>query len=240
MNKLTGRCSLAARGVFALGVALAAVASGGAGRAATVVGAGNTAGDGVDEASIMDLIDQTDTVVLGPGTYTVTTFSTQYDNSASGTLIPFLVSDNGSGGFAFLAVGASVADLSDTGSFQSYAFGGDDSFTLNAPTQVDVGFYFLNTGTLGSYAPIDYDDGAGQAFQYYAYSFVQGGLAATPTPSVGGAPSGYWSAYVSRTYDFSETIWAVPEPSAWTLLIVGLGAVGAGLRSRRRTTSATA
>ena len=38
----------------------------------------------------------------------------------------------------------------------------------------------------------------------------------------------------------SLTLGAVPEPSAWALMILGFGGVGASLRTRRRATAATA
>ena len=46
-----------------------------------------------------------------------------------------------------------------------------------------------------------------------------------------GTPNGTWNGQFVFTYDGAP---AVPEPATWALMIVGFGAIGASLRSRRR------
>lgn len=97
-------------------------------------------------------------------------------------------------------------DTALTGAFRGY---NDDYFSLNSQLNLNLaaGNYVLSIG------------------RYYfseseARSFNAGGQSAGTTYSV----------------TFDQTVGlagAVPEPSAWALLILGFGAVGAGMRQRR-------
>jgi len=42
---------------------------------------------------------------------------------------------------------------------------------------------------------------------------------------------------VNYTLTITEAAAAVPEPATWGLMLAGFGVVGAGLRSRRRSTT---
>jgi hypothetical protein len=204
---------------LAVALGCLAIAAGGVAQAVTV-GPGATTINMNDTSSPITVVELADSTVLAAGTYTVADFSTQFTSSAAGTLTPFLVADNG-GVFTPLAIGASFTNVTATGAFQSYAFGGSDTFTLTAATQVDAAFTFS-----GVDSPVGFLNGSGSTFIFYS--------AGAPSPDLGTALDGGLTGAFPRTYDFSLTIAGVPEAGTWALMIVGLGAAGAALRARRR------
>ncbi|MDB5483705.1 MAG: hypothetical protein JWO83_4758 [Caulobacteraceae bacterium] len=140
-------------------------------------------------------------------------------------------------GFA-LASTAGAASAAQV--FESYNYYSGDYANIfvtnnSASTYSDV---TINGVDLGSVAP-----GASSA-NYYAGDPCEGGPCfALVTVTVGASTSTgnfYLPDYDFNTTQLVGTISTVPEPAAWALMLVGVGAVGASLRASRRTKLATA
>lgn len=77
--------------------------------------------------------------------------------------------------------------------------------------------------------------------RFVNFRFVNALTAGGTNALVPGAPtSGSWECsncgnIREVTGGFATTLGAVPEPTTWGLLVLGFGAIGAGMRSRRRT-----
>jgi hypothetical protein len=116
------------------------------------------------------------------------------------------------------------------------AAGGVSPVTLTTPSQFSYSLYsapsFYN---LGSYNAYETFGGAG--YRVFLGFDKDGGVLA----STGFGSSSIQQAFASPAYAISgtitegaQTVSAAPEPSAWTLMIVGVAGVGGMLRYRRR------
>ena len=158
-------------------------------------------------------------------THTADFFNYQFEEANPGqplgvSVQPFLAVANGSD-YEVIALGDTVTFVSPT-AFISTPFGGSNTFTLGAATTVYAAFFWQ--GDFGvNRSPIGFDN--------VGSTFIRFGGANSPV--LGGNISGGAEGTFSRTYDFSVTIKAVPEPS--TLALVGVGSPGLiGLLRRRR------
>lgn len=193
--------------------------------AGVVVGPGDVGSTINDTNPQLAIVDLNNEITLAAGTYAIATFDAAFTTTGTGVLIPFLVAD-AAGTYTPLAIGTSYTSFTSGGGFQSRPFGGVSSFTLAATTVVAPGLEWTQ-GTANM--PVGFNAG-GSVFAFYD---------GAPTPVIGTplAPVASAGSFV-RTYDFSFTLSAAPEPSSWALIVVGFGAIGVALRSRRRSAHA--
>lgn len=119
--------------------------------------------------------------------------------------------------------------------------GGVNSATLTDPTQFGTGTYATAAGPM-----VTFDDGdpADQVFLTYPAgggTLYNGGFGSSSvgsyfSPTCGGEICGY---PLSGSVTLGA-ISATPEPASWAMMLVGFGGLGAAMRTRRRTATATA
>jgi hypothetical protein len=189
---------------------------------AQTIGAGTgIANDEVDTPATGGRInvDNTTPLSLGAGTYTATLFT--FDAGQPGDVTPFLATETSPNVFRAIAVGATqnlLGNELDT----SLPFGGSAVFTLATTTTVFAG---ISSNTQN---PIFLDNGVGltdhEAAGAPSYTVTVGGVV---------PPDGSFSnPDLGRTYAFSVTVAAIPEPSSIGLMLLG-GTVLLGMRRRR-------
>jgi len=199
---------------------------------AAVVGAGNVPGTNNDSGPNFMAISQV-TQLLTAGTYSALTFNYQFTEAQTtigGSVRPMLLVSPSSNVYTVIALGDLLTYAGVT-SFTSTPFGGSNSFTLAADTNVYAGFFWEQDTGITQRVPIAFT-GSGSPGTYIRY----GGTVAAPvlnTNVSGGLGSGLFG---SRRYDFSVTISdpppAVPEPATWMMGAACLA--GILLRRRRR------
>ncbi len=167
--------------------------------------------------------------LVSAGNHTVSTFnyeSKTINPGLAGTLQPMLATGSGTS-FTVIALGDIITYSGDTGGFVSSAFGGSDTFTLASNTNVFAGVYWDEPG--GGRMPVGFASGGSSWVRYNPSTGSPGGAHA---PTVGNPISGGTGGGFARTYDFSVTIGAVPEPSSFAFISVC--AIGFGFRRRKR------
>ena len=147
--------------------------------------------------------------------------------------------DNGFGSFTTNAQNEAV---SGWGSFYLPGLGSTSRFTASLFTNAngtaqntspDGSFYYddvfavTNNGLL-------FEDKAGDYINVYAPSGLTDGLGSNPGYIGASAPGQWWIVGTQSGEAGTLTISAAPEPAAWSLMILGVGGVGAALRTRRR------
>lgn len=214
---------------FALGLGLSTATS-----ATTVIGAGNVGTTSNDTNPRIQAINLADEVTLAAGTYRATSFNTEFTGGPTGLLAPFLVADvyDGAGRHAIpVAYGTILNSFTTNAGFQSYAFGGADTFTLSQTTVIAAAIDFTR---VANDMPVGYIDGGSTANQGPTYILYSVDYSPVIGQILTGAPGGGADTF-SRTYDFSITIEAVggvPEASTWAMMIFGFGLIGFAVRRR--------
>ncbi|MBV8682041.1 MAG: PEP-CTERM sorting domain-containing protein [Caulobacteraceae bacterium] len=160
----------------------------------------------------------------------------------------FDTGDTVTGSFTGTLSGNDVTGLSNvTASFDGAPFAGSGSLNMYAYTSAGskCGSCYASSGAVASFDPdknnffltdaslSSVQDGAASQY-FYLIPWPNG--AATEATQYNG-PTGLVDSYNG---DFIEGNWSltaasVPEPSAWVLMLVGIGAMGGALRSVRRT-----
>jgi hypothetical protein len=212
------RCSFVATAALAA-AAIVTISLPTSALAATQIGPGNVGSTTNDTNAQLEIFDLTHTVTLAAGTYTVASLDTDFTLTGAGVLTPFLAADAG-GTFTPLAVGANITNFTAGGGFQSYAFGGADTFTLAQSTLVVAGLEWTQ-GTTNM--PVGFN-AVGSTFAFYNGANTP--VVGTPLAAVSGAGT------FERTYDFSLTLAGVPEPTTWAMMLVGIGGLGGVMRRR--------
>lgn len=191
----------------------------------TIIGPGNIATAGNDNAAPMIVVDLNASQSLAAGDWTANLFSYQFSAGEiapnnSGTVTPLLLTSSG-GNYTPIAIGDAVP-FAGTVAFGDHPFGGAGSFTLASGTTVYAGIYWIRTAGFdgGDVMPIGMANSGSSLVRY------QGANA----PVVGTPISGGTGAILGRTYDFSVTVTAIPEPGSLTLL----GLLGGALFLRRK------
>lgn len=207
-------------------VTLSLLLSGAAAQAA-IIGAGDITPTFNDTDADIISINRAHSLSLAAGSYQATAFNYQFLYAApltpglGGTVQPLLTTFDGSN-YKVIALGSTIPYSGDTG-FLSTPFGGSSTFTLNSTTTVYAGFFWdgtvsLNRNPIGAVAAA-----TGSSFLRYS---------GANAPLLGNNISGGTGSNLSRLYDFSVNVEAVPEPS--TLVLAGVGTLGAIVMWRKR------
>ncbi len=189
--------------------------------ASTVIGAGNVSTTFNDTDADIIAINLTHAAVLAAGTYSPATFNYQFQMAVpsatpglGGSVRPFLAKSVG-GNFNVIALGETVTYSGETAGFISAPFGGTGTFSLASGTTVYSGFFW--DGTVGvNRNPIGATSSSGSSFVRYS---------GANAPVLSSNISGGEAANLTRHYDFSVTVNAVPEPGAVALAGIGLSAL---------------
>jgi hypothetical protein len=191
---------------------------------ATTLGWGDrTVGNNDSDADMIIVSTGASTQTLTAGTYQATNFNFQFTEAQTtigGSVRPLILISPSTNVYNVIAMG-SVIPYSAPTSFGTVAFGGTNTFTLAATTQVFGGFYW--DGSSGQRNPIGFN-GGGDAFLRCAGAAAP----ALNTNISGGFPLGF----TGRAYDFSIDISPVPEPC--TVVLGGTAALGFAAIARRR------
>lgn len=201
-----------------------------------IIGPGNIDGDWKDSAFNIIAVDLNFPATFGPGNFVATQFNYQFNSTVvgapsavlTGTITPLLLTGSGTS-YTPIAIGDTITYSGPT-SFISVPFGGSNSFTLGSSTTVYPGLYWTAT-EIGQdeRMPVGYDNFTGNS-----YVFFGGGTGAgANTPVVGTPVSATGQGPFQRTYDFSVTVAAVPEPSSLILSALTIGLVGGACLQRR-------
>ncbi|MFN0129767.1 MAG: hypothetical protein ACKV19_24135 [Verrucomicrobiales bacterium] len=212
----------------ALGVAVSAnAATIGAGVGTlTLAGANNavdTPSNGSNDQSRQNL-DQSFFVSLPAGVYSATTW--QFNAGQAGSVTPYLAVLTGADAYQIIAVGDAQVITGGFGVDTTVAFGGSNTFTLNAATDVYAGI--VNPKEVGSQNPIQTNLNSGS---FMDHDNNNDGLM---SPAVlGGAVDGFGHTNLPRSYAFSINVDLIPEPSSALFMVVGLASTLL-IGSRRR------
>ncbi|HIL69583.1 MAG TPA: hypothetical protein EYG38_07010 [Verrucomicrobia bacterium] len=169
----------------------------------------DTSTDGSNDQSRQN-VDITNTETLDAGSYKGTIWS--YQAGQMGSVIPYLASATGDGGYQILAVGTQVdVDESGLDVDVTVPFGGS-AFTLTDGTEVFGGI--MNPPGIGSQNPVSTNLGSGG---FMDHDNNKDGAFTLPT--VGGIVDGFGHANLGRSYAFSIEIESadpgeVPDPPA--------------------------
>ena len=182
----------------------------------------DTPSDGENDQSRIN-IDDSFTVMLGPGEYTVPTWS--FHAGQTGSAIPFLAVETAPDVYQLLSAGDQVdVGGGDLDVDMTVPFGGPN-FTLDAETQVFAGV--VNPPAIGMQNPIYTNLASGSTVDHDNNN--NGGVQAAIDT---GVAEGFGHANLGRSYAFSIDVNPVPEPTATYPLLVLLGIAGLSLRRR--------
>jgi hypothetical protein len=134
-------------------------------------------------------------------------------------ITPLLLSDV-AGDYTIIGVGAAQADTGD--GVQTYGFGLVSGTAVVAPG--DVFGWFDGSSTTANAGVVAFDFTSGGPTEQYFVNSTTGSLHAGSDLGAG--------AVLDRTYSIQATA-AVPEPSVWTMLLIGFGGLGPVLRRSR-------
>lgn len=183
----------------------------------------DTPSDGTTDQSRQNL-DQTFTVTLQPGVYQASSWS--FRAGQTGSVTPYVARATGPDSYIVLAAGSLVdVAANDLDVDMTVAFGGTDTFTLDAPTEIFGGI--VNPKVAGSQNPVYTNLASGSTVDHD--NNADGNLSEA---IVGGTIDGFGHANLGRSYAFSIEIDPIPEPSP--LLLAAVAALGAGVVVRRR------
>jgi hypothetical protein len=115
----------------------------------------------------------------------------------------------------------------------SFNFFDNLTLALQGGTATTVNFTFVdNFGNTEAFAPL----ALGNGNTFFRFDAIHGQAIASVTMTFGGAPAGVVAGIedVSQIrLDDVELTTAVPEPATWAMMLIGFGAVGYSMRSRK-------